>query len=448
MKNLLYLFIVFFSLTACSPEEETEVYTPTVPSAPTEPRGPFRRTVLFYISGENNLNRYIAKELQEIRQGSIGIGNNAVVVYIDDSNKKRSPYILWIKEGETKDSLTFENDPYSSDPEMMKRVLTHTSTYYPADEYGLVLWGHGSGWLTEDSVETSSSRRAYGVDNGQNSTTSNIGKWMNMHTLAKTLWEWKHLKFIFADCCQFQCVESAYELRNVTDYIIGSPAEIPGKGAPYDTVLRGLFEDAESFYKTLVDAYFDQVIKVTYSDYSGWNSFTYNSRTPLSVIKTSEAGNLAKATYEVLKTFLPTEDLDLTKKNLIYYRGDFSSSKYSVMYDMNDFIRTYTHGTTTGEAAYEQWKEQFDRTVIYRTNAQEGWMTNNEILPYVFQQKDGKPVVLTDERYGGMSMFVPQHRSGTKYLSYTERDVHYDGFNADIKKTGWYTAAQLSEFGW
>ncbi len=442
MRNLLYTLLFLLALTACSSEEEDNDYTPTVPGAPSEARGPFNRTVLFYISGENDLNNFIAKELKEIRKGSIAIGNNAVVVYVDDINRNRPPYILWIKEGETIDSLTWEEDLLSSDAETLRYVLGHTSEYYPAEEYGLVLWGHGSGWMLEDSVSTASSRRAYGVDTGNNESSTN-GKWMNMSTLAKTLGEWNHLKFIFADCCQFQCVESAYELRNVTDYIIGSPAEIPGVGAPYDTVLRGLYDHSERFYQTIVDAYFEQVIPLSYSN-NGWNSYSYDSRTPLSVIKTSKMNDLTKATQAVLKTFLPQSSLNLLNKNLIYYRGSTSSSRESVMYDMNDFILEYTKGTEEGQQAYAAWKEVFDQTIIYRKNASEGWMTNNQIYLSVFTSG-----ILTDERYGGISMFVPQDRPGSWYEPYTDRHgVHHNGYNADIKKTSWYAAAGLADFGW
>ncbi len=438
MKKSFYLLLAVLILFGCSPEETEVENTPAIPGTPDEPRGPFHRTVLFYISGENNLHSFIAPELEEIRKGSVGIGNNAVVVYVDDCKKIRPPYIIWIREGETVDSLTFDADPLSSSPETMRTVLEHTSKYYPADEYGLVLWGHGSGWFIEDSVETVSSNRAYGVDNGNNSGASN-GKWMNTPTLAKTLWEWKHLKFIFADCCQFQCVENAYELRNVTDYIIGSPAEIPGKGAPYDTVLRGLFEDSESFYKTIVDAYFAQTFNISYSGY-----YTYDSRTPLSVIRTSEMNNLAKATQAVLKTFLPATNTDLTQKRLIYYRGNVSYSRESVMYDMNDFIREYTQDTEERKQAYRAWKEALDQAVIYRKNASEGWMTNNQVSVSVFTSG-----ILTDERYSGISMFVPQYRQGSWYYPYTDKyGVYHNGYNADIKTTSWYKAAGLSDFGW
>ena len=447
MKNFWPFFFLFLGLIACSAEDDDEAdERPIIPGAPASPRGPFNRTVLVYISGENGLSYYIDEELQEIRKGSAGIGQNALVVYVDDSNAQRNPYILWIKEGKTMDSLTLENDPLSSSVETMSYVLNYASTYYPAEEYGLVLWGHASGWLFEDSlVEQQSAfapRKAYGIDNGMNNN-SDKGKWMNMSTLAKTLWEWKHLKFIFADCCQFQCIESAYELRNVTDYIIGSPAEIPGVGAPYDTVVKGFFDSSDSFYETIVDNYFRQTIPTGLYSSDGWNVSYYDSKTPLSVIKTSELRNLAEATNSVLHTFLPYEGEkapELMDEKLIYYYGNSNNKKYSLMYDMNDVIRHYT---LDNQAAYDTWKDAFDKCVVYRKNADKGWMTKYQIQAYVFF--DG---ILTDERYGGVSMFVPQERKGTNYYPYTNKGVNYDGYNADIKKTSWYSAARLQEFGW
>lgn len=445
MKNIwFFLLLLLAGFTACS-DDEGGTAAPAIPGAPTEPRGPFQRTVLFYISGENNLSSFIPSELREIREGTKEIGNNACVIYVDDANPNRNPYILWIVDGETRDSLTFETDLLSSSEETMTRVLQHTSDYYPAEEYGLVLWGHASGWMLEDSlsVDQPSSvapRRAFGVDNGANSR-SNVGKWMNISTLAKTLWKWKHLKFIFADCCQFQCIESAYELRNVTDYIIGSPAEIPGEGAPYDKLLKGLFDSSDSFYKTIADIYFSQESQSYYYSYNGWENFPYTTRTPISVIRTYRLQDLAKATHEVLDSILSnTEQLapDLLRAKLIYYMGSYSNEKYSVMYDMNDFIRRYTKELGK-DNIYQKWKDVFDQSVVYRLNASTGWLTGSQIMSYVFRDS-----ILTDERYGGVSMFVPQNRQNTHYLPYSS----FDGYNEDIRKTAWYYAAGLSDFGW
>ena len=387
----------------------------------------FDRTVLIYIAGENNLAPYINEELREMVRGSYGIGNNALVVYVDGTDDR--PYIMRLVEGEKQNVHTLESDGFSSDPDVMREVLNYTAANYPADDYGLVLWGHATGWEIEDSTYVPSSKRAYGIDNGGN-TTSNTGRSMNMYTLAQTLKAWgQPLRFILADCCQFQCVESAYELRNATDYIIGSPAEIPGIGAPYDQLGKAFFSKDEHFYESIVDEYFEQV--------TGDGS----QRTPLSVIKTSKLDTLAFATEKALKTFLPLADGTYPKMDgLLYYRGNTSDNKASTMYDMNDFMLHYTDS-----AAYANWKKVFDQTVIYRKHPDpskdETWMTNHQIKAIIF-------TYVTDERYGGISMFVPQDRTGSWYQPFTQNGVKHDGYNADIKKTSWYWAAGLDDLGW
>ena len=62
-------------------------------------------------------------------------------------------------------------------------------------------------------------------------------------------------KFIFADCCNMMGAEVAYELRNCADYLIGSPAEIPAKGAPYTPMVQHFFSQSEDFYASIVDTY-------------------------------------------------------------------------------------------------------------------------------------------------------------------------------------------------
>ena len=438
MRNFLLMLFSLLAFTACHEGEDPDYYKK-------KNKEQIDRTVLVYISGENNLHEFISEELSQLRKGSIGIGSNALVVYVDNANAQQPPYIVRYKEGEAVDYTAMEKDTLSSSPDVLSDVLNYTSEHYTAKEYGLVLWGHASGWLLEDSVSAADSRRAYGVDNGHN-TLSSTGKWLNIHSLSKTLGKWQHLKFIFADCCQFQCIESAYELRNNADYIIASPSEIPGVGAPYSTLTKGLFDSSDSFYRSIVDAYFSQVISVNYQSFA---MMSYQARTPFSVIKTSELDKLAAATNTVLHSFLPLGDApwpDLQNEKLIYYYGNISKVKENLMYDMNDVILNYAP-----TEAYEQWKEAFDKAIIYKVNAKEGWMTNKQILPYVFGRDNAGGIIspiLTDERFGGVSMFVPQDRPDSHYLPFVKNNVKHNGYNADIKQTAWYYAARLYELGW
>lgn len=53
-----------------------------------------------------------------------------------------------------------------------------------------------------------------------------------------------------------QAVEVAYELRDYTDYCIGSPTEIPGPGASYDAVVPAMFS-AENAAVNIAKAYYE-----------------------------------------------------------------------------------------------------------------------------------------------------------------------------------------------
>ena len=107
----------------------------------------------------------------------------------------------------------YNEDPYVSDPEVFKEILGRMIKLYDAKEYGLVLWGHDSGWCFEKDT-----RRSYGIDNGNKTQNLNYGLWLSIPDMRKCFEElgvkWK---FIFADCCNMMGVETAYELRNCAD---------------------------------------------------------------------------------------------------------------------------------------------------------------------------------------------------------------------------------------
>ena len=49
---------------------------------------------------------------------------------------------------------------------------------------------------------------------------------MNITQMARAMKGLPKLDYIFADCCNMMCAEVAYELKDATRYLIGSPAEI------------------------------------------------------------------------------------------------------------------------------------------------------------------------------------------------------------------------------
>ena len=403
---LIFLCGCALLLSACHKEKDDP--TPAPPEAD-------RRTVLVYVAGENSLSKYYAEEFTEMCEGSMSIGDkDHLLVYVDIADAIRKPYLMEVSKGDTVTIHQYTEDMLSCDPDVMLNVIRRAFEARPAQSYGLVLWGHSSGWIIKtDSVENNmmARRPAYGVDNNKNGTT-NAGMWINIPTLTKVLLRAGYpLRFIFADCCNFQCTEVAYEMRNTADYIIGSPAVIPGKGAPYNTVVPAMFSQSDTFYREIADAYYAQKVN--------------GCKVPLSVVKTSEMSALADATRTALKSFAATFDGQMPDMTgLIYYLGNRASAAYRVMYDMNDFMLRYA-----SEDDYNVWRQAFDRAVVYRRMSTE-WVTSNLV--------DFNDFEVTEERYGGLSMFVPQAVTKATYYLY----------NTDIKKMGWYYAAGYADVGW
>ena len=412
-------------LTACQ-SDDAESPTPQA-----------RRTVVVYMSAENNLSGYLQSDINEIIRGrQQAPANDNLVLFVDRASSTEKPYIAKVTaDGKQEKLYEYSEDFLASDPERMAEVLKRCINLCPATEdYGLVLWGHASGWIIEkDSVahnnfqvsslsNAHTPRRAYGVDSGNNTATLK-GTWLNIPSLRQALKQvgmtWK---FIFCDCCNMVNVETAYELRDATPYLIGSPAEIPGDGAPYTTLVKDFFKyDDKEMYTSICDDYYAQI-----DDIGG--------RTPMAVVKTNQLKALAQATRPLMaqvNDFLKTSNS--TQGMIYYYAYDRSKEMEKTLYDMNDVIRTAI-GADAPE--YKQWKEVFDQTVIY-SKLSPKWYNKCIVLS---DFSDGTTFKHGNESFGGMSMFFPLEKYNNSGMSHA--------YNETIKKLAWNYAVGWSELGW
>ena len=405
------------------------------PNPPVEPTV-YDQTVLVYMSGENNLatssEDYMGSDLAEMEKGSASLSDNQrLLVFIDSVGTNNKPHIVEIANGKRKVVLQCDSDFAASDPSKFRDIIEWTITNYPAKDYGLVLWGHASGWAVEtDTVATVASTRAYGYDEGYDIRATR--KAMNITQMAKAFEGLPHFKYIFADCCQFMCIESAYELRESADYLIGSPAEIPGAGAPYDQLMPMLFSKSATFYKDIIDCYYDYYFNIyksskyvddTYFDYS----YVYGYSVPLSVIDLSQVELLAQATATSLASFAPMAPTDLDLSDIAFYAA---FSKIPVMYDMKAVFSKYVPSDV-----YLDWLAVYNRAVPY-FRFSKSWETVFDTIYDEFS--DLKADTDADEKYGCVSMFFPQQRYA--YANYR--------YNTSIRNFQWYYQVNWSNYGW
>ena len=410
MKNFFSLsawVIIIFSLFSC------DTTPPDVPVRPDLNKGDtVSHTLLLYAMAENSLSNYVLSDIDEIFKATHSIPNDCrLFAFVDDSNPSYTPYICQFYNNDgvpVKDTIfVFDNDFCSSDTVALAGVLDMLLTDYPTKTLDLVMWSHGDGWLRNNKKTVPA--RSIGVDNGKNSYSNVSTDVIDIEELAAVL-ENQPVKIerLMFDACFMQTVETVYALRNAAEWIIASPAEIPGDGAPYDRLVP-LFFSLTAGVKDIIDEY-----KLAYDSSS--------TGVVLSAVKCGNMQLFADATYPYVKKYF-NKDSIINVGNVFSYlnNGYYSSSvSYPAFFDMNAVMLRYLN-----DSEYAEWKKILDETVYY-LNYSEKWYT-----AVLGRYIEVDPIICS-----GLSMYIPQDGG---------RNAE---FNADFSTTEWYSAAGWNEAGW
>ena len=437
MKKIIYLLITTLFITACSNDDEGDSL--------------IRRTIMIYFSAENNLSSYASEDINEIIVGSRSLAADCnLIVFVDLKSTK--PYIMSVTNGETKVLKTYGSDFYASSPDNMLEILQYMVSQCPAREYATIFWGHGTGSIiTNDTVaNTSASLKAYGADTGSD-TSSGSEKWINTTTLARVMSQLPHQQFIMFDACCMQTVETAYELRNTTDYLIAPLCETPSFGGNYATLVPILgHTDIASLPREIID------------DYTGsnneWSSVAkYFSNVCISAVKTSQLDALAAATYTALRSLYAGNKLRLSTNPaaasaddptscIYYFKTRGLRAGYPILYDMKDVMRN-----NLSAEAYQAWLPYLERAVIYKSRPDDirttgvcDWFGGDDpnVFGYplpMFSSANFRSFLLSDDTYGGLAMIVPQDI----YSTNTEPDMLQAMFDYQ-----WTSTVGWNSWGW
>ena len=234
--------------------------------------------------------------------------------------------------------------------------LTQIGTYLsdmvglvPAESYGLVLGGHGSGWLPKD-VGTSWSN-TYSV-RPQTPYVMPFGEAPREDALPTRFFGERAVMFdledisagmeesggkyeyMLFDDCFMSNIESLYALRHAADYIIASPCEVMAAGFPYKLVVPQLFKNGRRDLEGVCRAFYEY-----YEGDSGCVALTVCSE--LEPLAEAYANLLAGETNAVDRT------------GLQYYEG----LSEHLFYDFGQ----YAELLSADDGLYGAFREQFDR---------------------------------------------------------------------------------------
>lgn len=266
MRALRYVAIIALGLMAMACEPK--------PYVPKPPKGTANHTVIMYLAGNNNLESYLEDNIKDVISSvdaSTPSDDGRIVIYFRPRISSGEPMLLQVyydKKLATVQCDTVRTYPAtmsSSDAATLSKVVADAKVVAPAKEYSMIFGSHATGWFTKECMSRGSlSRplsigfespnngsfwkqygdeitRTFGMDGKIEFEGSKIDDpGLNITEMATALSGTKFRTLIF-DACFMASVEAIYDLRNVSDYVIASSAEIMGRGMPYDMVLKYLF---------------------------------------------------------------------------------------------------------------------------------------------------------------------------------------------------------------
>ena len=366
------LLFAFVTLSASCVDEKDDVIDP----AP-GPVATVGRTVLVYMVADNSLGTQLGCDDADIREMLDGVKGGALnggrlLVYHNrpKTASGNPPQMLEITEQGLKVVKTYPDDPsiYSVDPERISLVMDDMKSIAPANEYGLVLWSHANGWLGGIN-ENDDRYRAFGDDRGYHIT---------VQSLARTLAD-ERFAFIYFDCCLMGNVETLYELRDITPWIVASPTELSIDGMPYDRNVPVMFDPELSDEDAVV-----RMAENTYKFYEA-DENGYDDGCQIAVYNITELEGLADVTRDIYETVTV---IDPWVSEIQRYNKPYDAGYVYDMDNLMEYFTTTTHRQDPDDpdnpdnpankehaaslALLEAWRAQWRKVVVYGAATRNG----------------------------------------------------------------------------
>lgn len=311
------------AFTSCSDDEELPPYPDRA-----------KQTVIMYMPwADNTIHDYFEKNISAFEtaiERNHGLDGNQLIVFISDNEQQSHLERIYYQDGKCQHELLKTYDFSSCDyttSEGISQIISDAAAAAPASTYALAIGCHGMGWVpvgtnvgTRISAKSVQAMNAYPTRFFGSSDDPTYQT--NILTLAEGIANTGiKMKYILFDDCYMSNIETAYDLRNVTDYLIASTCEIMIDGMPYNEIGIDLLNNN---YKNVVDKF-----------YKYYSNFFQHPCGTIGVTDCSEVENMAYIIKQINETCpdLPCnvtdiQDLDGFENTIFFDLGDYVSHLY------------------------------------------------------------------------------------------------------------------------
>ena len=258
------------------------------PDGPDVPVTPVGQTVFMFFPWSNSLLSDFRRTVEDMQTvvAQRSMKDERIMVFMATSEREAVLFELKKQNGRClTDTLRHYSDRPFTSRQWLTSLFSEVMTLAPASRYGMVVGCHGLAWVPVQGQR--SARKRLGsqekIDEEDNLykeeridkegepndlmhfevqgpvTTRFIGgtypeTQIETTDLADAMADASfHTEYILFDACYMSSVEVAYELKDVTHYLIASPTEVLSYGFPYTTMGKHLLGTPN--YKGIVDSF-------------------------------------------------------------------------------------------------------------------------------------------------------------------------------------------------
>ena len=215
-------------------------------------------TILVYMCADNDLEASAMEDLCEMEFSSLNTEAVTLLALVDRSPSYDTSYDNWygsrlykIQSGRTADSKFLisqeiecrdlglevgkETELDMSSSYVLSSSLSYVRKKFPANNYGLIIWGHGTGWRSGEENNIEESAADTGLFKGF-SYDGTSGTYMSLYQTGQGIKAGLNdmkLDFLGFDTCYGAELEVLYELKDYAKLFVGSEGLISSSGWDY-----------------------------------------------------------------------------------------------------------------------------------------------------------------------------------------------------------------------
>ena len=363
MKKTVLLFLIAISMVAWHKHHDD----------PEPPAKDAEMTILMYMpwskSGTNdNIYSYFLKNISGMKTAieyERGLGNKRFLVLIA-TNESRA-YLIDIKYkngacvNDTLKTYSYLTGGNYTSVAGLTSFFNDVKEEAPANSYALIIGSHACGWIPAGQNvgakrHVSMARGAWNEEELPLIETRWFGNpssetfQANISTLAAAIRNsFQHTEYILFDDCYMSNIEVAYELKDVSDYLIASTCEVMLAGMPYATIGSSLMKKdyngvAEGFYNF-------------YKDYVNDQGDPRNYGT-IGVTKLSEVQGMANIMKQINAQFTFDDDIEEIQR--------LDGYTPTIFFDMGDYVKLLCKDASL----YSSFESQINKLVPYKRHTE------------------------------------------------------------------------------